>query len=51
MPPPVVCRLLCQEPTVPLHPFPGKINTTFIQQIFEYHCTAVPEREEEEDAE
>ncbi|CAO2626481.1 Doublesex- and mab-3-related transcription factor C2 [Lemmus lemmus] len=23
MPPPVVCRLLCQEPAVPLHPFPG----------------------------
>uniref|UniRef100_A0A8C0QQL2 DM domain-containing protein n=1 Tax=Canis lupus familiaris TaxID=9615 RepID=A0A8C0QQL2_CANLF len=23
MPPPVVCRLLCQEPAIPLHPFPG----------------------------
>ncbi|XP_036131811.1 doublesex- and mab-3-related transcription factor C2 [Molossus molossus] len=23
MPPPVVCRLLCQKPAVPLHPFPG----------------------------
>ncbi|XP_013364177.1 PREDICTED: doublesex- and mab-3-related transcription factor C2 isoform X3 [Chinchilla lanigera] len=23
MPPPVVCRFLCQEPAVPLHPFPG----------------------------
>ncbi|XP_012888120.1 PREDICTED: doublesex- and mab-3-related transcription factor C2 [Dipodomys ordii] len=23
MPPPVVCRLLCQEPAVPLHPFAG----------------------------
>nr|XP_023398281.1 doublesex- and mab-3-related transcription factor C2 [Loxodonta africana] len=23
MPPPVVCRLLCQESAVPLHPFPG----------------------------
>nr|XP_005596351.1 doublesex- and mab-3-related transcription factor C2 isoform X1 [Equus caballus]XP_008537704.1 PREDICTED: doublesex- and mab-3-related transcription factor C2 [Equus przewalskii] len=23
MPPPMVCRLLCQEPAVPLHPFPG----------------------------
>ncbi|XP_032341792.1 doublesex- and mab-3-related transcription factor C2 [Camelus ferus] len=23
MPTPVVCRLLCQEPAVPLHPFPG----------------------------
>ncbi|XP_075394017.1 doublesex- and mab-3-related transcription factor C2 [Tenrec ecaudatus] len=23
IPPPVVCRLLCQEPAVPLHPFPG----------------------------
>ncbi|XP_008844673.1 doublesex- and mab-3-related transcription factor C2 [Nannospalax galili] len=22
-PPPVVCRLICQEPAVPLHPFPG----------------------------
>ncbi|KAG8507024.1 Doublesex- and mab-3-related transcription factor C2 [Galemys pyrenaicus] len=23
VPPPVVCRLLCQEPAIPLHPFPG----------------------------
>ncbi|XP_058531144.1 doublesex- and mab-3-related transcription factor C2 isoform X2 [Ochotona princeps] len=23
MPAPVVCRLLCQEPAIPLHPFPG----------------------------
>ncbi|XP_049643159.1 doublesex- and mab-3-related transcription factor C2 [Suncus etruscus] len=23
VPPPVVCRFLCQEPAVPLHPFPG----------------------------
>ncbi|XP_006900983.1 PREDICTED: doublesex- and mab-3-related transcription factor C2 [Elephantulus edwardii] len=23
MPPPVVCRLFCQDPAVPLHPFPG----------------------------
>uniref|UniRef100_A0AAA9SZD4 DMRT like family C2 n=2 Tax=Bos taurus TaxID=9913 RepID=A0AAA9SZD4_BOVIN len=23
MPTPVVCRLLCQEPAIPLHPFPG----------------------------
>lgn len=35
MPTPVVCRLLCQEPAIPLHPFPGKMNSTLIQQIFE----------------
>lgn len=28
MPPPVVCRLLCQKPAVPLHPFSGKMNST-----------------------
>ncbi|XP_076987752.1 doublesex- and mab-3-related transcription factor C2 isoform X2 [Tamandua tetradactyla] len=31
MPPPVVCRLLCQEPTVPLHPFPGFDPSTSLQ--------------------
>ncbi|KAJ8777492.1 hypothetical protein J1605_014382 [Eschrichtius robustus] len=33
VPTPVVCRLLCREPAVPLHPFPGKMNSTLIQEI------------------
>lgn len=43
VPPPVVCRLLYQKPAVPLHPFPGKMNSTV------YQCTTVSEREEEDD--
>ncbi|XP_004694204.1 PREDICTED: doublesex- and mab-3-related transcription factor C2 [Condylura cristata] len=31
VPPPVVCRLLCQEPAIPLHPFPGFDPGTSLQ--------------------